>query len=174
PATPHKTARTQDAPKDPSPGRADDRDQMLAEVSKAAMELFTNSVQPILQNHCSAAGCHGPSATSSFRLVRLTYGQPTNQRTTRQNLLAVLRLVDRDQPAKSPLLMTPIRPHGTAKDAIFKGRDTARYRQLVNWVNQVTVPSVVADKSERDQPPLLQAESHPDGSPRAGRRQGRE
>jgi hypothetical protein len=128
-------------------------------VSKEALEVFTSTVQPILHNHCSAAACHGPSAPSSFRLARLPYGRLTNQRTTQQNLRAVLRLVDREHPSASPLLTMPLKPHGKAKDAVFKARDAARYRHLVAWVNQVAAPtSGVADGTALEkQPPLLQA-----------------
>jgi hypothetical protein len=144
---------------DTSPRRTGADDPPVTGVSKEVMETFTAVVQPILQNHCSAAACHGPSTTSSFRLVRLPYGRLASQRLTHQNLRAALAAVDREAPDKSPLLTMPLKPHGTAKEAIFKTRDLARYRQLVAWVRQVMGgPSDVASKAEQDrQPPLLQA-----------------
>ncbi len=151
---------------EPDASPAEDDDDAPPAVSKAALESFTTTVQPILQNHCSAAACHGPSAPSSFRLVRLPYGRPTNQRTTQQNLRAVLRLVDREHPSQSPLLMMPIKPHGKAKDAVFKARDNARYRHLVAWVNQVTggTAGVSEGAGPEKQPPLLQAKAQGDVS----------
>ncbi len=146
---------------EPDDTQREDESEAAPEVPKAVLDTFTASVQPILQNHCSAAACHGPTAKSSFRLVRQPYGLP-NPRTTQQNLRAVLRLVDREHPSQSPLLMTPIQPHGKIKEAVFKARDTAKYRQLVAWVNQVSGgggggSSEVAGKTKPDQqPPLLQ------------------
>jgi len=130
----------------------------LPTISKDAMEMFTSVVQPILQNHCATAGCHGPSSSSSFRLARPPYGRPANQRISQQNLREVLRCVDKAEPANSSLLMTPIKPHGSAKDAVFKGRDMARYRQLVAWVHHVANKKP-AEPSESDHPPLLQPDS---------------
>jgi hypothetical protein len=137
-------------------------------ISKQAMESFTTVVQPILQNHCSAASCHGPTTTSNFRLVRLPYGRLANQRITQQNLRAVLPLVDREDPSKSALLMTPIRPHGTARIAVFRSGDTAKYQQLVAWVQQVADGKTnVAEKRSAAQPPLLQTDVRADQGPTA-------
>lgn len=140
------------------PGETKAEDESEApDVPKAVVDAFAASVQPILQNHCSAAACHGPTTTSSFRLVRHPYGRPI-ARTTHENLRAVLELVDREHPSQSPLLMTPIKPHGRMREAVFKPRDTARYRQLVAWVQQVAGGStgLAAKPGPDQQPPLLQ------------------
>jgi hypothetical protein len=140
---------------------ADDERDTAPDVPKPVVDAFAASVQPILQNHCSAAACHGPTTTSSFRLVRHPYGRPI-ARTTHENLRAVLELVDREHPSQSPLLMTPIKPHGRMREAVFKPRDTARYRQLVAWVQQVAGSTNLAGKPDPDQqPPLLQQAKEP-------------
>jgi hypothetical protein len=99
----------------------------------------------------------------------------STQQTTQQNLRAVLRLVDREHPSTSPLLMMPIKPHGKAKEAVFKARDNASYRHLVAWVNQVAdgAAGVAEGVGLVDQPPLLQAKAQEgDGPPGQPKRSG--
>ena len=43
----------------------------------------------------------------------------------------------REHPEASPLLTEPIRPHGSAKAAIFTDHESGQYQRLVNWVYQV-------------------------------------
>jgi hypothetical protein len=124
------------------------------------LETFTAAIQPMLQNHCSTAGCHGPTSTSSFRLQRLPTQRLVNPRLTLRNLHAALKEVNKENPGDSPLLQEPIKPHGTAKEAVFKTRDASQYRQLVAWVYQAAQaqpPRQEPATSER--PPLLQPDS---------------
>jgi hypothetical protein len=60
-------------------------------------------------------------------------------RLTHRNLAATLKTIDRRQPANSPLIQVPRKPHANAGRAIFGNRplDVRQYRQLVDWVMQV-------------------------------------
>lgn len=115
----------------PSP---DDLDRLVRGMPPGSVETFTQTVQPLLANACSAAGCHGPQTESEFRLLRIPSGRPPGRRLTQRNLHSTLEWIDRGDPAASKLLTAPLQPHGSAKAAIFTDQQMDRYRQLVDWV----------------------------------------
>jgi hypothetical protein len=114
----------------------DELDRMLRGMPRAAVETFTQSVQPVLLNHCATAGCHGPQA-ESFRLHRVSAGVPTSRRTTQRNLYSALKFINTANPSASRLLSAASQPHGTVPHAIFTERDAVQYQHLVDWVNQM-------------------------------------
>jgi hypothetical protein len=88
----------------------------------------------------------------------------TGRKSTQRNMASVLTMIDRDHPAESRLLAVPIRPHGGG-EAIFTDRQQAQYKQLVEWVYQVSGSSRPAD------PPTLDERTSPlpqQGLPPAG------
>lgn len=142
-------------------------DTMVRGMPPGSMEMFTHSVQPLLLNHCSTAGCHGPQSASSFRLLRAPAGRTGSRRSTQRNLHAVLAMVNRDAPETSPLLAVPLKPHGAAKAAIFTDREAAQYKQIVLWVYQIAnyrEPSAPAKLAE-PAGPLLQTVSATESTP---------
>jgi hypothetical protein len=125
----------------PKPNEADkqaDASEIARRIPPRSLELFTNTIQPLLTNGCAAAACHGTASNNRLRLERIALGRPTSYRISQRNLAAVLNCVDLENPANSPLLMLPLSPHGTATEAIFTRRDRDKYRQLVAWVIDVT------------------------------------
>jgi hypothetical protein len=88
-------------------------------------------------NHCATAGCHGPQSDSGLRLLRSPTGRSASRRITQRNLYSVLPFVDRDNPACSRLLTVPSGPHGDAKHAIFSEHQTAQYKRIADWTNQL-------------------------------------
>ena len=94
-----------------------DLDRMVQGLPAGTVEAFTATIQPMLLNHCSTAGCHGPQGTAALRLLRIPTGKAPSRRATQRNLYAVLSAVDQDHPAQSPLATAPMRPHGQAKSA---------------------------------------------------------
>jgi hypothetical protein len=98
------------------------------------METFTQTVQPLLMNNCTASGCHGPLSTNNLRLIRVSTADAANRRSTQRNLQAVLQYVDRNNPLQSELLKVPAAPHGTAKNAVFTERRSMQYLRLADWV----------------------------------------
>lgn len=115
----------------PSP---DDLDRLTQGMPPGLVESFTRTVQPLLLNHCSAAGCHGPRTESKFSLLRMPSGRPASRRLTQRNLHSTLQWIDRDNPDASPLLTAPVRAHGSAQEPIFTDHDLAKYQQIVRWV----------------------------------------
>jgi len=119
------------------PPSSDELDLMVRGMPPGSVETFTQTIQPVLVNHCSTAGCHGPGTESRFRLLRTPSGRPASRRLTQRNLHSTLEWIDRDVPAASRLLTAPLHPHGSAQAAVFTDQQVEQYQQLVNWVNQV-------------------------------------
>ncbi|MHC4177091.1 MAG: hypothetical protein ACYSWU_06275 [Planctomycetota bacterium] len=137
----------------PSP---EELDRLVRGMPPGTVEAFTQTIQPLLINNCAAAGCHGPRPQSEFQLLRIPHGRPPGRRLTQRNLQAVLRWVDREDPAASRLLTASIRPHGTAEKAIFSEAQAAQYKRIDDWVNRVSkrpAPKVPETVAARQQPP---------------------
>lgn len=116
-------------------------DRMVRELPKTAVESFTITIQPLLMNNCSGAGCHGPTSTTRLSLQRIVPNKNINRRATQRNLQSVLKHLDHESPGDSRLLQLAVRAHGGAKTAPFQEHDVSRYRQLIDWVSLVTQPS---------------------------------
>lgn len=113
-------------------------DQFIRGMPDHTVETFTNTIQPLLMNNCATAGCHGPRSSGKLRLTRLPLTGPVGRRLTQRNLYSVWQTIDQADFAGSTLLTRPVERHGTAKAAIFSGRETAQYRQLLGWVREAT------------------------------------
>jgi hypothetical protein len=113
---------------------ADDLEKFCKSLPAGTVELFTSSIQPLLQNSCGNAACHGSRSPTAFRMMRAPANQAPSSRLTQRNLYAVLQMVNRESPTSSPLLTVPIRPHGPVDKPLFKQHDAAQYRELVRWV----------------------------------------
>ena len=50
-------------------------DRMVRSLPHGAVETFTQSVQPVLMNHCATGGCHGPQSDTGLRLFRVPTGK---------------------------------------------------------------------------------------------------
>lgn len=109
-------------------------DAMVEKLPADSLEQFTRGIQPLLVNGCAAAACHGPRSDNAFRLERTGHSRSTSHRVTQRNLYAVLRQIESEDPARSPLLIYPSRPHGGLKTAVFDQRQQRQYHQLVAWV----------------------------------------
>jgi hypothetical protein len=126
-------------------------DQLVRSLPHGSVETFTQSVQPVLINHCATGGCHGPQSDTALRLYRIPTGKSASRRITQRNLYSVLSFVDRDNPASSRLLTAPSGPHGAAKHAIFNEHQAVQYKRLVDWANQL------AQQSAPESPATLSA-----------------
>ena len=134
-----------------------DLDQLIHTLPVGTVETFTGSIQPLLLNHCSVANCHGVSSTNKLRLLRWPSGRPASRRLTQRNLHTVLTLVDRERPAESPLISTPIKPHGPLDKPVFTNHQLAKFKQLVAWVHEVSKsPAPAPPDTVSEPPPLLQ------------------
>ncbi|HET6881750.1 MAG TPA: hypothetical protein VFI31_16420 [Pirellulales bacterium] len=134
---PHTETASPAAAVDGGPAN-EELDRLVRGLPVHAIESFTTTIQPLLVNNCTTSGCHGPRSPGKLRLLRLSLAGPANRRLTQRNLHSVWQVIDVNQPAASPLLTQPIRPHGKAKGPIFSGNEATQYRQLVAWVYQAT------------------------------------
>jgi hypothetical protein len=144
----HEDVRTASATSDQPSG--DELDRTTRGLPPKAVEQFTTNIQPLLLNHCSTAGCHGPQSTMSFHLLRLPSGRTGSRRSTQRNLYAALELVNREHPAESKLLTVPASGHGGAKAAIFGKHQANHYRQLVEWVYLVSSQRIEPSQESND------------------------
>ena len=71
---------------------------MVRSLPPGVVETFTQSVQPVLMNHCATGGCHAPQSETGLRLFRVPTGKQASRRITQRNLYSVLPFVDRDNP----------------------------------------------------------------------------
>jgi hypothetical protein len=126
----------------------DELDRVVRSLPRGSVEMFAQSVQPLLVNHCSMAGCHGPQSETNLRLYRMPTNKTATRRITQRNLYSVLSYMDRTAPLNSRLLTESTRPHGTAKHAIFSEHEVGQYKRLVDWAN------VLAQQSAAEPAPV--------------------
>jgi hypothetical protein len=101
---------------------------------------FARSVHPVLQTYC--ARCHHEQYPGEFQLIEVKTRHDRTPDALRANLDATLRLVDPENPAKSELLSSSLRPHGSGKvkRPVFIGSNDPAYQVLSNWVNSLRSP----------------------------------
>lgn len=106
-----------------------------AQAVKRANE-FAEHVQPVLLQSC--AKCHNEKYAGEFQLVEVKVRRDqSNPDIARANLDATLRLVNPDDPARSPLLSAGLVPHGGSKSAIFRGPNDRSYQVLAQWTRSL-------------------------------------
>jgi hypothetical protein len=117
---------------------------------------FARYVHPVLQAYC--ARCHNEGYDGEFQLVQIKSKQDRTRDALRANLDASLKLIDRENPPRSELLASSLRPHGRGPNMrpIFQGSNDRAYQILATWVNKLQATSVAEG--------VVQAKSHP-GSP---------
>jgi hypothetical protein len=98
---------------------------------------FARFIHPVLQLKC--ARCHNAGYEGPFQLVPVMTPRQLTQDALRANLDATLRLIDPENPAKSELLSSTLRPHGSGprKRSIFEGSNNRAYQILSAWVNSL-------------------------------------
>lgn len=136
------------------------------------LQAFTRKVQPILFNGCGLGSCHGGVKKHGFELQRpFGYGSvPAHM--TRQNLVQTLNLLDKQDPAHSPLLRKALEQHGGAARPPFVGKDSTAYQTLEAWVretcgaNSRQTTFAKADEPDKSEAP---AEGNKDSSFAGGR-----
>ncbi len=103
-------------------------------------EEFARYIQPVLQLKC--AKCHNAGYEGTFQLVPIATPRQQTPDALRANLDATLRLVDPENPAKSELLSSTLRPHGLGakKRPILTGSNDRAYQILAAWVNGLRPP----------------------------------
>jgi len=107
----------------------------LGGLSREQALQFSRRIQPLLVNNCTAAGCHGRDAQSSFRLYKITPGKDANRHAAERNLAEVLECIDLKKPRSSSLLTVPRGKHGRRGRPVFAGqRGDEQFAELEKWV----------------------------------------
>ncbi len=108
------------------------------ELNTEARAVFATKVEPILMNAC--AGCHSSNRGGSFRLIHNYEASSLNRASMQQNLSAVLREVNLEQPQESKLLVKALTAHDPQSRLAPLNSKTqmAAYRTLEEWI-QTTV-----------------------------------
>lgn len=123
-------------------------DELVRSLPASTVERFTETVQPLLINHCGASACHGMNADNSFRLMSPSRNGPLPRRFTQKNLQAVLEYVDPEQPGHSRLLQMATEAHGRAREPALTDRDVTQLHYLAEWVLQST-------RDSQEEPPAV-------------------
>ncbi len=147
---------------------AQELDRMVRGMPPKTVEIFAQTIQPMLVNNCAAAGCHGQSVTNGFRLLRTPSDSPPSRLLTQRNLHATLQWVDRDSPDASPLLTYATRAHGAARVPVFTDRQMQQFRQLRDWCYRVAKADPAVMQASHDEP-FGGGEPGPSGGHAAGR-----
>lgn len=116
----------------------DDLDKLVRSLPVGVLDQFSNHVQPLLLNNCTASGCHAANSTTGYALMRIPLGRNASRRLTQRNLYETLQHVNRAKPTESPLITNSIRPHGGSKTAVFVGRDLAQFQHLLAFVQRLS------------------------------------
>ncbi|MEQ8787225.1 MAG: hypothetical protein RIC55_13045 [Pirellulaceae bacterium] len=138
---PAEAAPTTTGQSDPTPAATTQHasvQRALDSLPPGAIESFTSTVQPLILNRC--AGCHRPGSQAPFYLLRPPRGSSPPRSFTEHNLSSVMRLIDRDRPAESPLLTTPRRPHGGV-EAIYSTLDAEELDKIAGWIVSLVSPT---------------------------------
>ena len=135
PVKPKAKEQTSSASPRPHGPTLEELDRLVRSMPPGTVEAFTRTIQPLLVNRCSAGACHGPLADAKPRFHPFRVGSPPNRRTTQRNLHAVLEFIDRNDPAASPLLTVPSRPHG--KTAPLFAQGDSQSRLLAAWIQAI-------------------------------------
>src|SRR5262249_9688755 len=107
---------------------------------------FALTVHPELQRRC--AGCHHEQSGLPYKLARAaTTREQMNALVLRTNLEATLGLIDRDDPARSPLLVASVLPHKGLNRPILNGTTNPTYKAFAQWTAGVSVGPASLDPS---------------------------
>ena len=109
-------------------------DRMVRGMPRGVVENFTQSIQPMLLNHCASSGCHSAQSDSGLKLYHISTDRASNRRTTQRNLYSVLQFVNQQNLSASKLLTAASQPHGSVHHAVFSERQTPQLRRMADWV----------------------------------------
>lgn len=106
-------------------------------MSKETQQTFIRQVQPLLFNKCGNVHCHGSEAQNSFMLSGNRSSSTNDRLGSEANLEAVMRQINTQSPASSPLLTKPSELLGSHRKVFQGGAGGTQRQLLVNWVTQV-------------------------------------
>jgi hypothetical protein len=128
-------------------GHAAHNAESLLGLSDATVRQFTSRIQPILVNRCANSGCHNRSVENGFELVHVRTGGDSTRRQTLQNLGQAVKLVDTNDPEKSPLILSPLANHGDSGRRVLDRRYDAKIVEaLESWAHRVAKDKAAKSK----------------------------
>ena len=117
---------------------SEDLKVLIHKLPEGAVESFTQMVQPVLMNGCSARACHGVAGNNDFLLHRFAHRQSIPRRITLRNLHGVTKWIDRERPEASDLLHYATTAHGDKKERANQKPPLAAqgvpFQRLSKWV----------------------------------------
>ncbi|QDU50147.1 hypothetical protein [Gimesia panareensis] len=115
-------------------------------ISREQSAIFVRKVQPILLNKCGNANCHGNATTSKFQLTQVTRRYGNHRIYAEKNLAEVMKWLDFDYPADSPLVVKPEREHPQNGMEVYEGYAGRKQKEIIQkWVG-----AAVADRLSND------------------------
>lgn len=97
---------------------------------------FARTVHPVLQRRC--AKCHNENTPGEFQMIQAKAQRDSaNDLILRANLDATLKIVDRDDLARSPILTAAGMTHGAGGRPVLGGPNSTEYRTLAAWVTNL-------------------------------------
>jgi len=129
--------------------------ESLGGLSKETATAFTARIQPLLMNKCGNAACHGSASGGEFKLHSIRLGSNGHRMYTERNLAEVLRYIDINDPALSPLIAVPQGSHG-GTTAIFHGpQGTEQIRTLRSFLKTVSREKQIEERELAQRPSVL-------------------
>ena len=115
--------------------------ESLGGLSPDVATTFTQRIQPLLMNKCGNASCHGSKTSGGsdegFQLVAMRGAAGGHRMYTERNLAQVLRYIDLEDPALSPILAIPQGNHAGMTPAFHGTGGANQLKMLKVWVKAV-------------------------------------
>ncbi len=113
--------------------------ESLGGLSRETAAQFTSRIQPLLINRCGGASCHSSESNNTFRLAHVRIATRNHRRQSEQNLAAVMKYINTEDPRDSELLRIANGLHGGQTITMFGGsQGTQQLHSIQDWVNTVT------------------------------------
>jgi hypothetical protein len=120
-----------------TPARDTVTDVPALDYNSESFPLFASKVNAVLMNTC--ANCHARDDVKAFHLTRVS-----GRGGVTRNLMAALPLVTPTDPAKSPILLQAVTPHGGGAEPPIKTRNHPAYQTLETWARFARAPEGTA------------------------------
>jgi len=120
------------------PPTMEELEESMRSIPKEGVEMFVNTIQPIMWNKCGTNRCHDVGGPSDFRVMKPTSGSQVWRRLSLRNLHTILTYIDRNEPDASPLLVNSREPHADLSIGALGGDESLHYQQLLIWVRGIS------------------------------------
>ena len=119
------------------PPTMEELEETMRSIPKEGVEMFVNTIQPIMWNKCGTNRCHDVGGPTEFRVLRPANGSHVWRRLSLRNLHTALNYVDRNDPDSSPLVTASRDAHADLSVGALGGEESLQYQQLLIWVRGI-------------------------------------